>query len=198
MNKTRFSVFDGMFRKNAVLAEGMVIAPIVVCCDTLPNAVMLSLVFACITFLTVLLASFYPKKLPYACRIVLYALTASLLYIPVAFLCNFLNLSAGSNAAELAMYVPLLTVNSFIVLHSELYFCRLRRRVMLPVLFFHIAGFCLTAAAVGLIREILAYGTIWGRAVDMPLLLHGFSAPWAGFILLGLLCALHRKCFPRK
>ncbi len=69
---------------------------------------------------------------------------------------------------------------------------------MLPVLFFHIAGFCLTALLAGLVREILAYGTICGRAVDMRLLLQGFSAPWAGFILLGVLCALHRKIFPKK
>lgn len=198
MNKNRFSVFDGMFRKNAVLAEGMVIAPIVVCCDTLPHAVMVSLVFACVTFLTVILASFYPKKIPYACRIVLYALTAALLYIPTALLCSSLDAASIGNLSQLTVYLPLLTVNSFIVLHSELYFCRLRRKVMLPVLFFYIAGFCLTAAFVGLLREILAYGTVWGRAVDMPLLLHGFSAPWAGFILIGLLCALHRKCFPRK
>ncbi len=195
MKKTKFSVFDGLLRKNAVLAEGMVIAPIVVCCDTLPNALILSLAFFCITFLTVLIASFYPKRIPYAVRIVLYALTAALVYIPTAMLCEYLSLSS---IGKIGLYLPLLAVNSFIVLHSELYFFKLRRRVMIPALFFHIAGFCMAALVVGLLREILAYGTICGRAVDMPLLMQGFSAPWAGLILLGVLCALHRKIFPKK
>ncbi len=190
--KPRFSVFDGMLRRSAVLAEGMVIAPIVVCCDTLPKALILSLAFACITFLTVGIASFYPRKLAYAIKIVLYALTAALVYIPTAMLCDYLQY------ASIGMYLSLLAVNSFIVLHSELFFYQLRRRVMFPTLFFHIAGFCLTAILVGTFREILAYGTICGRVVAMPLLLQGFSAPWAGFILLGVLCALHRKIFPKK
>ncbi len=192
MKKRKFSVFDGLFSRNAVLAEGMVIAPIVVCCDTLPKALILSLAFACITFLTMAVASLYPKRLAYAVKIVLYAITAAVVYIPVAMLCDFLNY------ADIGIYLPLLAVNSFIVLHSELYFRRFRKRVMFPVLVFHIAGFCVTAAAVGLVREILAYGTICGRVVDMPLLMQGFSAPWAGFILLGVLCALHRKLFPKK
>ncbi len=189
--KTRFSVFDGMLRRNAVLAEGMVIAPIVVCCDTLPKALILSLAFACITFFSVTIASFYPKRLAYAVKIVLYAVTSALVYLPTAMLCDYLQY------ASIGMYLPLLAVNSFVVLHSELYFYRLRRRVMLPTLFFHIAGFCLTAVLVGTLREILAYGTICGRVVAMPLLLKGAAAPWAGFILLGVLCALHRKLFPK-
>lgn len=192
MKKTRFSVLDGLLQKNAVLAEGMVIAPIVVCCDTLPKALILSLAFACITFLTVIIASFCPKKLPYAVKAVFYALTAAMVYIPVSLLCDYLNY------ASIGIYLPLLAVNSMIVLHSELYFYKLRRRTMVPALFFHIAGFCMTAILTGLVREILAYGTICGRAVDMPLLLQGFSAPWAGFILLGVLCALHRTIFPKK
>lgn len=192
MKHTKFSVFDGLLRRNAVLAEGMVIAPIVVCCDTLPRAMILSLAFACMTFLSVVLSSCYPQKLPYAIKIVLYALTAALAYIPVSLLCDYLNY------ASIGIYLPLLAVNSMIVLHSELFFYKLRKRVMVPALLFHIAGFCLTALLVGLVREILAYGTICGSAVDMPLLLHGVSAPWGGFILLGVLCALHRKIFPKK
>ncbi len=192
MKQSKFSVIDGLFRRNAVLAEGMVIAPIVVCCDTLPKALILSLAFACITFLSVSIASFFPRRIPYAIRVVLYAATAALVYIPVAMLCDHLQY------ASIGIYLPLLAVNSFVVLHSELYFYKLRKRLMLPALFFHIAGFCLTALAVGIIREILACGTICGRVVDMPILLQGFSAPWAGFILLGILCALHRKFFPKK
>ncbi len=192
MKQNKYSEIDGLFRRNAVLAEGMVIAPIVVCCDTLPKALLLSLAFACITFLSVSIASFFPKSIPYALRIILYALTSALIYIPVALFCHQLNFSA------IGMYLPLLTVNSFVVLHSELYFYKLQKRLLLPSLFLHIAGFCLTAIMTGLIREILAYGSIWGRVVNVPILVQGFSAPWAGFVLLGILCAGYRKFFHKK
>lgn len=192
MRQNKFCEIDGLFRHNAVLAEGMVIAPIVVCCDTIPKALILSLAFACITFLSVSIASFFPKRIPYAIRIILYAVASALIYIPVSMLCVHLNF------ASIGMYLPLLTVNSFVVLHSELYFYKLRKKLLLPALFLHIAGFSLTAVVVALIREIFAYGTICGRVVDIPIHMQGLSAPWAGFIILGILCALHRLIFQKK
>lgn len=195
MKKSDFSVFDGLLRKNSVLAESMVIAPIVVCCDTVMKALVLSFAFACITFLTVATASFYPGKLMYAVRIVLYALTAAVYYIPVALLCRLL---APDTVSQLGMYLPLLTCNSMIVLHSELHFYRMRKRIMVPTLLFHILGFCAAALLLGGIRELLAYGTLCSRVVAMPLVFDGIKAAWAGFILLGIACAMHRKLFRRK
>ena len=200
---------DGLFRRNAVLSEGMVIAPVVVLCDTLQKALLLSLEFVIVTVLTVFLGSFYPRKLPYAFRVILYVLTASLLYIPSALLCEYLSPSTYAALSEMQlpglgtvsgaafMYLPLLSVNSFIVLHSELHFYQYRRWKMLGVLTAHAAGFTLAACLTGALREILAHGTFFGFAVDMPIVMQGLAAPWGGFILLGVLCALHRV-FTRK
>lgn len=201
---------DGFLRRNAVLAQGMVIAPIVVCCDTLQKALLLSLSFACITMLTVLICSFYSRKIVYTVRIILYALTAAAVFIPTSLLCEYLSPSIYAllgmmqlpGTSELTsagvMYLPLLSVNSFIVLHSELYFYRLRKPMMLVSLFWHTAGFVLAACLIACIRELLAYGSIGGHVVDMPLLMQGFAAPWGGFIVLGILCALYRVLFPKK
>lgn len=201
---------DGFLRHNAVFSECMVIAPLVVCCDTLSKSLMLSLAFVMITVLTVTLGSFYPKKLPYAFRIIFYALTASALYIPAALLCEYISPSTyaaltnmvlpgqGTVSGAAFLYLPLLSVNSFIVLHSELHFYHYRRSRMLGVLLAHAAGFTLAACMIGVIREILAYGTIFGYAVDMPLVMSGIGAPWAGFILIGLLAAAHRHIFRKK
>ena len=201
---------DGLFRHNAVLSEGMVIAPLVVCCDTMRKSLLLSLGFAVITILTVLIGSFYPKRLPYAVRIILYALTASALYIPAALLCEYISPSTyaalssmqlpgmGTVPGAAFMYLPLLSVNSFIVLHSELHFYHFKRTAMLGVLIAHAAGFALTACLLGAIREILAYGSIFGYAVDMPLVMKGLGTPWGGFVLLGLLAGIHRYLFRKK
>ena len=201
---------DGLFRHNAVLSEAMVIAPIVVCCNTLRKSLLLSLAFVLITVVTVFIGSFYPKKLPYAFRVILYALTASALYIPTALLCEFLSPStyaaltamqlpgAGTVSGAAFMYLPLLSVNSFIVLHSELHFYHYRRLRMLGVLSAHAAGFTLAACVIGTVREIFGSGTFFGFAVDMPQIMRGLQAPWGGFIVLGLLSALHRVIFRRK
>ena len=181
---------DGLLRHNAVLAEGMVIAPIVACCDTLQKALLLSLQFVIVTVLTVFIGSFYSRRLPYAFRILLYVLTASVLYIPSALLCEYIapatyaDLSVlqlpglGEVSGAAFMYLPLLSVNSFIVLHSELHFYHYRRGKMLGVLTAHAAGFTLAACFAGSVREILAHGTLFGFAVDMPIVMKGFAAPW--------------------
>lgn len=204
MNRNKLPLTDGFLHKNTVLSEGMVIAPIVVCCDTVLKALLLSLAFACITILTVLIGSFYPRRFPYAIRIILYAITAAALFIPTALLCEYISPSVYAALGSMpmpgtdtpteaaAMYLPLLSVNSFIVLHSELHFYHMRRPVMLASLLSHTAGFCLTACLCGMVREILAHGSIAGHVVDMPLLMRGFAAPWGGFIILGVLCALYR------
>lgn len=204
MKANKTSLTDGFLRKNAILSEGMVIAPIVVCCDTLLKALLLSLAFACITILTVLIGSFYPKRVPYAIRIILYALTAAALFIPTALLCEYISPSVYAALGSIpmpgtdlptegaVMYLPLLSVNSFIVLHSELHFYHMRRPVMLASLASHTAGFCMASCVCGIIRELLAHGSIAGHVVDIPLLTRGFAAPWGGFIVLGTLCALYR------
>lgn len=208
--ENRHSVSDGFLRKNAILSKGMVIAPIVACCDTLPKALMMSLVFACVTILTVMIGSFYSKRLVYAARIVLYAVTAAALYIPTALLCAYVSPSVygalgsmmlpgqGIVPEAAAMYLPLLSVNSFIVLHSELHFYHMRRPVMFASLLAHTGGFCAAACVIAGVRELLAHGSIMGHVVDMPLLMRGFGAPWGGFIVLGVFCALYRMIFRKK
>ncbi|MEE5993216.1 MAG: Rnf-Nqr domain containing protein [Oscillospiraceae bacterium] len=193
------SKVNGFLNGNAVLEKGMVIAPIVICCTTLHNALLVSVAFALITFVTVCICQFYSKNLNYAMRIVCYALTGAAMTIPVLSLCRALQPDYYDTAGDMtAIYLPLLSVNSFIVLYAESYFYQLPRKIMPISLFFHILGFCGVACLVGIIREILSFGTILGNAVDMPLLMRGFSAPWGGFILLGILCALHRVIFSKK
>ncbi len=208
--KSQVEYKDGLFRHNSVLYEGMVIAPIVVCCDTLRKALILSLAFVLITVTSVLIGSLYPRRFPYAVRIILYALTASAIYIPTALLCEYISPSTYAALTNMVLpgqglvtgaaflYLPLLSVNSFVVLHSELHFYRYPRKQMLGVLLAHAAGFSLVACLASFLREIAAHGTVLGFAVDMPLVMSGIAAPWGGFILIGILSALHRRAFRSK
>ena len=174
---------DGLFKGNAVLEKGMVIAPIVICCTTLQNALLVSLAFALITMSTVWICQFYPKDLRFALRMVLYAMTGAGIALPALLICRAINPIFYDNAGSMtAIYLPLLSVNSFIVLYGESYFYQIPKKKMPIVLLFHILGFCATSCMVGLIREIISFGTILGNAVDMPLLMNGFSAPWGDLL----------------
>ena len=190
MTVNRTTSFDGIFRDNTVLSSLMVISPVIMCGDTLKNAEALIYAFSAITFLSVLIASFIPKKLPYAAKIIIYAVISSLVYIPV-------RLAASEFYPEsierIGIYYPLLAVNSLITVQTETRFFRMKKPKMLVSLISYIIGFDLVMLITAVIREFLAYGTINSRMTDVELLISGLSHPFGGFIFLGLFCGIYRK-----
>ncbi|WP_173348787.1 Rnf-Nqr domain containing protein [Ruminococcus flavefaciens] len=187
-NKKR-SVFDGLLADNTVLSSCMVISPVIICGDTLRNAEALAMAFTSITLLSVLISSFTPKKLPYAVKIIIYAVISSLIYIPVRMAAQ--EFFPGI-ITRIGIYFPLLAVNSLIVVQTETKFFRMKRLKMIPTLLFYVAGFVAVILITAFIRELLAYGTINNRMVDADTLISGLSQPFGGFIFLGLLCGLYR------
>ncbi len=167
----------------------MVISPVIICGDTLRNAEALAMAFTSITLLSVLISSFTPKKLPYAVKIIIYAVISSLIYIPVRMAAQ--EFFPGI-ITRIGIYFPLLAVNSLIVVQTETKFFRMKRLKMIPTLLFYVAGFDAVILITAFIRELLAYGTINNRMVDADTLISGLSQPFGGFIFLGLLCGLYR------
>ena len=190
MTVNRKTSFDGIFRDNTVLSSLMVISSVIMCGDTLKNAEALIYAFSAITLLSVLISSFVPKKLPYAAKIIIYAVISSLVYIPV-------RLAASEFYPEsierIGIYYPLLAVNSLITVQTETRFFRMKKPKMLVSLISYIIGFDLVMLVTAVIREFLAYGTINSRMTDVELLISGFSHPFGGFIFLGLFCGIYRK-----
>ena len=83
MSKKKTTVFDGLISDNTVLSSLMVISPVIVCANSVQNAAALIYAFSAITFISVLIGSFVPKKLPYAAKTVIYAIISLIVYIPV-------------------------------------------------------------------------------------------------------------------
>ena len=190
MKERKSSVFDGLLADNTVLSSLMVISPVIVCGDTLRNAAALIAAFSVITFFSVMISSFVPRKIPYAARIVSYAVISSLIYIPV-------RIAAGEfwpEAVErIGIYFPLLAVNSLIVFQTEARFFRMKRTNMVLSLVFYILGFDAVMLVTAFVRELLAYGTINSMMTDTPMLISGLGKPFGGFIFLGMLCGIYRK-----
>ena len=186
----RASVFDGLLRDNTVLSSLMVISPIIVCGDTVMNVIALIYAFSVITFLSVLIGSFIPKGLPYAVKIIIYALISSAVFIPTKMAAEEF---FPDIIPRIGVYFMLVAVNSLITVRAEAFFYRMKRGRMIISLFFYILGFDVVMLIISLIREILAYGTVCGRVMDADILISGVGMPFGGFILLGIMCGIYRK-----
>lgn len=184
------SVFDGLLGDNTVLSSLMVISPVIMCGDTLRNAIAVIYAFSAITFLSVLIGSFVPKKLPYAVRIIIYTLISSLVYIPVKFAARQF---FPEVIDRIGIYFMLLAVNSLIMVQTEAKFYRMKRGRMIFSLVFYILGFDAVMLITSFLRELIAHGTIYDRVADANTLISGFGMPFGGFIFLGLFCGLYRK-----
>lgn len=180
----------GFFRDNTVLSAFMVLSPVIVCTDTLKKSLVLIYAFSVITFVSVILSSFVPRKIPYALRIISYALISSLVYIPVKVTAGML---WQESVTAVGIYYPLIAVNSLIVLQTEVKFFRLKKTQMTVSLLSYIAGFDIVMLITALIREVISYGTVNGMITEIPLTVSGFAQTSGGFILLGLLCGVYRK-----
>ena len=190
MNEHRKFLMSGVLGENIVLSGLMVISPVIVCGDTLKNAAALVYAFSAITFLAVLISSFVPKKLPYTVKVIIYALIAAIVSIPVKFASKQLY---PESISRIGIYFPLLAVNSLIVFQTEAKFFRMAKRDMIISLVFCILGFDIVMLITGFLRELFAYGTINNHIVDMDTLTDGLSKTFGGFIFLGLMCGVYRS-----
>lgn len=189
-HKQTLSRFDGFLLNNTVLERGLVIAPIIVAGNTMKNAVILSIAFVAITFLTVLVSSFIPKRVPYTIRAIMHVVLAAVIFIPIAY---FLQSFFPEEVYKTGIFLPLLVTNSLIVSKGESRFFKKSRGLMTVDLLSHTMGFFLVACVVGAIREILGNGSFWGYSLGLGETAPALMFPFAGFILLGLLASALQK-----
>ncbi|SEH36991.1 electron transport complex protein RnfE [Ruminococcus flavefaciens] len=189
MNSRKKNLFGGILHDNIVLSGLMVISPVIICGDTLKNAMALIYAFSAITFLSVLISSFVPKKLPYTAKIIIYALISAAVYVPVKLAAEEFY---PDSIERIGIYYPLLAVNSLIVFQTEAKFFKMKKLDMMISLIFCIIGFDAVMLLTGFLRELFAYGTINSKIVDVNTLISGLSQPFGGFIFLGLMCGVYR------
>lgn len=192
--KTYPICFDGLFRQNIVLTSGLVTAPIIVAATTAQRAALLSLTFFMISYCTILIGRIIPRKLVYTVRIILYALIASLVFIPTAVLAQTLFPDITTSAL---LYIEILVVNSLVLAKTESRFYLIPYSSMAIDSLVYIAGYALAAFAVGIVRELLAYGTVFDLHICQAIM-PAAKSPFFGFILVGLYAAICRAYYNRK
>lgn len=186
------SAIDGFFLKNPVLEKGVIVAPVVVASVSLKNAVVLSIAFSILTFFTVLIASFFPSRMPHTLRVIFAVAISGGLYIPVAML---IDLWFPDAAYQLGIFLPLMITNPLIIWRSESRFFQEKKGFMILDLLLHILGFWAVICLVGAARELWGSGTLWGHYMSFvsdPVT--GILLPFSGFILIGFLAAALQRC----
>ncbi len=185
-HRAAFERFDGILLQNPVLERGLVLAPVIVASYNYRNSLVLGLSFILITFVTVLLSSFIPRRIPYTVRTILYTLIACGVFAPTAMLMD--QLFPGT-VLRVGVFLPLLVANSLIVVKSESRFHKQSMGRMILDLFCNTLGFCLAILVVGILRELVGSGSFLGSPVQGMPAAPAALMPFSGFILVGLLAA---------
>lgn len=189
MSKNKTSVnLDGLFKQNIVLMSGIVTAPVIVAATSGERATVLVLSFFLMSYTSILLCRFIPKKIVYTVRTMLYAAVAAVMFIPTVLL---LEIWFPEATKDVIIYIELLTVNSLLLAKTEGRFYLKPYGEMAVDALIYIIGYAIAAFMVGIIRELLAFGTFFGMHCFEPLM-PAAKSPFFGFFLVGLLAAVCR------
>ena len=189
-NQDKIDYVDGILFSNPILINGMAIAPAVVATQSLQAGVILSVGFAVIVIPTVMLLFVLYDKVSETRRTILSALIASVVFAGLAYAMREV---MPYTSSVVGLYLPILVVDPIILSKTEEFWELGAGKLRLLVeLVFHSLGFALVVCLVGLLREMLAYGTIWGIPVSLNMAKSTVALPFFGFMLLAVLAACVR------
>lgn len=190
LKKFDTTILDGLFMKNPLFADGLIVAPAVVMAYTVRNSLALCFVFSMVTFFTLLISSFVPRSMVYTMRIILYTFIASCVYIPTLLAAEAL---FQEEIAAIGVFIPLLVTNSLIVSKSEQrFFLKTKGRMILDILCF-VVGYDIALLIMGLLRELISTGAIGDRIYGVIFTCPAIALPFGGFIFLAFAAALVRR-----
>lgn len=185
---------DGLFKQNIVLMSGLVTAPIIVAATSAERALVLVMSFFLISYTSILICRVFPRKIAYSIRIFLYAVVAGIMYIPTMLILQKLFPQTTGNVQ---LYIGLLVVNSLLLAKTEMRFYLKPYGEMALDSLIYVAGYAIVAFIVGFLREVLAYGTLFGYRLVNPIV-PAAKSPFFGFILVGIMAALCRAIVNRR
>ena len=117
MNEKKSKInFDGLFRQNIVLMSGLVTAPIIVAATTAERALVLTLCFFMVSYISILICRLIPRKIMYSMRILIYAVVAGAVYIPTVLLISML---FPETVSGVLIYIEISVVNLLLLAKTE-------------------------------------------------------------------------------
>ncbi len=174
---------------NPVLVQAVGLCPVIAMATTLKGAALLSLVAATAITLCELIASMFLKVIPRWVRTGIYIILGGAIITPFMILIEKLN---PELFGSLGIYLPVMAVNSLLVLRCERFAVKLNPMAALRDGFTASVGYAAVLILVGIIREIFGSGSIAGFRFWEGRTLSGLLLPFGGFLMLGFAAATLR------
>lgn len=187
MHELREVFFSSFLSRNIVLVQAIGLCPIIAIGTNLKFGVVLTLCTAAVLLPASLFMSLFGDKLPGWARAPIYTVGASLILLGAAILVD--KVISHEIYAALYLFIPLMAVNTLVSYRAGGFSVSHEPVVALTDALASTFGFGLVLCFVSALREIGAYGTIWGYPLHTQLVLPEAAYPFAAFIILGFMAA---------
>lgn len=184
--KRKLTRLNMIFLRNPILVEGLAVATAVMTTTKLIDATAVCIALWVMALPTALIVFPLNNKFPHYAKAVIYAILASLMYIPAYFLVRSYSQQA---VADLTIYLPLLVVSEVIIARNEKKTKRRRFSAYSINTVFDLVGITIVLFVVAAIREFFAYGTFYGIDLGVKFKIPVVTEEFMGFIIVGYLCA---------
>lgn len=174
--------------QNIVLVQAVNLCPIVAVGTTLKNGVVLALCTALVLLPISFVMSVCGEKIPGWVRPLLYTVSAGVLMAGAAWLLK--TYISEELYAKLYVFLPLTAVSSVFSYHAGGFSVRNTPATALLDSLGSSLGFGLVICLVGALREMAAFGTLWGVPLGLPLVVSEAAEPFFAFLLLAFMAAL--------
>lgn len=193
--------FKDIFAKGAVIFNPVLVqlaglCPAIAAATSLKNAALLSVAFCVEIIVCCVFASAFLKKVPRWIRVPIHFMLGLLIVCPLLYYIEsniLIDLSLS-----MKIFIPVIAANSITAVHCEQF--AVKNSVRLS--FYDAAAVGIGTSFVflltGVLRELLAGGTIGGIAFDLPVTFRSAAMPFGCLILLGFMAAVLKAIIMKK
>lgn len=183
------TIYEGLFSKNPVFGLLLGLVPAVAITYSAYNGLVLGITTGIILVVAVFISSLLKSVVPKRTRPVLHVGVLTILTV----IAHSLLLQQNPKVvADLGIFLPLIVVNSFVLYNLD------QDQAMKDAVLSAVGnslGFVLALVVIGVIREFLSFGTVFGTRLlesTLPPLALAGTVP-GGMVIVGLLLALYNK-----
>jgi len=181
------TIVDGLFRQNPVFKLALGLVPAVAVTTTAYNGLVLGVTTTIVLVIAVAVSAMLAERVPQTARPAI-----NLAVLALLTMCAYQALLRldPQVVANLGIFLPLIVVNGIALQTLDK---KVELRQAVTDAFGSGLGFAAALVVVGIIRELLAFGTIFGATVvesRLPIFALAATVP-GGMVILGLLLALY-------
>lgn len=193
--------FKDIFAKGAVIFNPVLVqlaglCPVIAAATNLKNAALISVAFCAEIIVCCVFASAFLKRVPRWIRVPIHFMLGLLIACPLLYYIEsnvLIDLSLS-----MKIFIPVIAANSITAVHCEQF--AVKNSVKLS--FFDAAaagtGTSFVFMLTGVLRELLASGTIGGITLDLPVTFRSAAMPFGCLILLGFMAAALKAIIMKK